>query len=78
VVAIFAAIVLAGVHGASLDRLSAADMAALAASFRWVFIAAAVFLAISQLALMVIKTQPLRGPAAARAAEPVSKPQVFE
>jgi EmrB/QacA subfamily drug resistance transporter len=74
VVAIFAAIVLAGVHGASLDRLSAADTAALAASFRWVFIAASVFLAMSQLALMVIKTQPLRGPSTA----PVSKPEAFE
>jgi hypothetical protein len=31
----------------------------------------------SLLSLMVIKTQPLRGPAAARAAEPVSKPQTF-
>jgi EmrB/QacA subfamily drug resistance transporter len=74
VVAIFAAIVLAGVHDASLERLSAADTAALAASFRWVFIAAAVFLAMSLLSLMVVKTQPLRGPAA----EPVSKPQAFE
>jgi len=78
IVAIFAAIVLAGVHGASLERLSAADTAALAASFRWVFIAAAVFLAMSLLSLMVIKTQPLRGPAAAPAVEPVSKPQAFE
>ena len=78
VVAIFAAIVLAGVHGASLERLSAAETAALAASFRWVFIAAAVFLALSLLSLMVIKTQPLRGPAAARATESVSKPQAFE
>ncbi len=78
VVAIFAAIVLAGVHGASLERLSAAETAALAASFRWVFIAAAVFLALSLLSLMVIKTQPLRGPAAARATEFVSKPQAFE
>jgi EmrB/QacA subfamily drug resistance transporter len=78
IVAIFAAIVLAGVHGASLERLSAADTIALAASFRWVFIAAAVFLTMSLLALMLIKTQPLRGPAAARAAEPVSKPPAFE
>jgi EmrB/QacA subfamily drug resistance transporter len=78
VVAIFAAIVLAGVHGASLDRLSAADTAALAASFRWVFIAAAVLLAMALLSLMVIKTQPLRGPAAAPAGEPVSKPRAFE
>jgi TRAP-type C4-dicarboxylate transport system permease small subunit len=78
VVAIFAAIVLAGVHGAGLERLSAADTAALAASFRWVFIAAAVFFALAMLSLMVIKTQPLRGPAAARAAEPVSKPQAFK
>jgi len=70
VVAIFAAIVLAGVHGgvrgASLERLSAADTAALAESFRWVFISAAVFFAMSMLALMVIKTQPLRGPSAMR------------
>ena len=78
VVAIFAAIVLAGVHGAGLERLSAADTAALAASFRWVFIAAAVFFAMSLFSLMVIKTQPLRGPATARAAEPVSKPHTFE
>jgi len=70
VVAIFAAIVLAGVHGAGLERLSAADTTALAASFRWVFIAAAVFFAMSLLSVMMIKTQPLRGPAAA----PVSKP----
>jgi EmrB/QacA subfamily drug resistance transporter len=70
VVAIFAAIVLpgvhGGVHGASLERISAADTAALAASFRWVFIVASVFFAISMLALMVIKTQPLRGPGAVR------------
>jgi EmrB/QacA subfamily drug resistance transporter len=72
IVAIFAAIVLAGVHDASLERLSAADSAALAGSFRWVFMAAAVFLAMSLLALMVIKTKPLRGPA------PMSKPQAFE
>ncbi len=78
IVAIFAAIVLAGVHGASLERLSAVDTAALAASFRWVFIAAAVFFATSMLAVMMIKTQPLRGPAATHAAEPVSKPQTFE
>jgi MFS family permease len=79
IVAIFAAIVLAGVHGASLERLSAADTAELAASFRWVFIAAAVFLAMSQLALMVIKTQPLRGPSATPVSSPsMSKPQAFE
>jgi EmrB/QacA subfamily drug resistance transporter len=78
IVAIFAAIVLTGVHGASLERLSAVDTAALAASFRWVFIAAAVLLTVSMLALMAIRTQPLRGPVAARAAEPMSKPQTFE
>jgi hypothetical protein len=37
-----------------------------------------VFLAMSLLSLMVIKTQPLRGPVMARAAESVSKPQAFE
>jgi MFS family permease len=81
VVAIFAAIVLAGVHGgvrgASLERLSAADTAALASSFRWVFIAAAVFFALSLLSLMVIKAQPLRGPAPVSKAS-MSKPQAFE
>src|SRR5262249_43329877 len=65
VVAIFAAIVLPWVQGSSLERLSAADTAAVAASFRWVFIAAAVFFALATLALMAIKTQPLRGPIAA-------------
>jgi MFS family permease len=62
IVAIFAAIVLTGVQGSSLERLSAADTAAVAASFRWVFIAAAIFFALSMLSLMAIKTQPLRGP----------------
>jgi EmrB/QacA subfamily drug resistance transporter len=74
VVAIFAAIVLTGVQGSSLERLSAADTAALAASFRWVFIAAAVFFTLAMLSLMAVKTQPLRGPVA----EAVSKPQAFE
>jgi EmrB/QacA subfamily drug resistance transporter len=78
VVAIFAAIVLAGVHGSGLERLSAADTAALAASFRWVFIAAAVFLATAVLSLMAIKTQPLRGPAATTAAELASKPPAID
>jgi hypothetical protein len=73
VVAIFAAIVLTGVHGSGLERLSAADTAALAASFRWVFIAAAVFLATAVLSLMAIKTQPLRGPAATSVAGLASK-----
>src|SRR5215470_893465 len=72
VVAIFAAIVLAGVQGSSLERLSAADTAAVAASFRWVFIAAAVFFTLAMLALMAIKTQPLRGPIAAG---PVPQPR---
>ena len=89
VVAIFAAIVLTGVQGSSLERLSAADTAAVTASFRCVFIAAAVFFAMSLLSLMAVKTQPLRGPAAAPVSKPpvskppvskppVSKPQAFE
>lgn len=69
VVAIFAAIVLGGADGLSLDRLSAAGAASLAASFRWVFVAAAVFLAVTLLALAVIKTQPLRGPQASKPTE---------
>src|SRR5207244_13287795 len=60
VVAIFAAIVLTGVQGSSLERLSPADTEALAASLRWVFIAAAVFFALSLLSLMVFMTQLLR------------------
>jgi len=73
IVAIFAAIVLTGVQGSSLERLSAADTAAVAASFRWVFIAAAVFFALATLSLIVIKTQPLRGPVTAPAARSVPK-----
>jgi EmrB/QacA subfamily drug resistance transporter len=78
VVAIFAAIVLTGVQGSSLQQLSAADTAALAASFRWVFIAAAVLLATALISLMAIKTQPLRGPAVGPTAEVVSKPQAID
>ena len=72
VVAIFAAIVLTGGRGSSLERLSAAAMAA--ASCRGVFIAAAVFFSLAMLALMAIKTQPLRGPLASTAGL-ASKPQ---
>jgi EmrB/QacA subfamily drug resistance transporter len=78
VVAIFAAIVLTGVQGSSLEQLSAADTAALAASFRWVFIAAAVLLATSLVSLMAIKTQPLRGPAVGPTTEVVSKPRAID
>jgi EmrB/QacA subfamily drug resistance transporter len=78
VVAIFAAIVLTGVQGSSLEQLSAADTAALAASFRWAFIAAAVLLATSLVSLMAIKTQPLRGPAVGPTTEVVSKPRAID
>jgi MFS family permease len=71
VVAIFAAIVLGGAEGLTLDRLSAAHAASLAVSFRFVFIAGAVFLAISLVALVAIKAQPLRGPAR----EPAERPK---
>jgi EmrB/QacA subfamily drug resistance transporter len=69
VVAVFGAIVLGGfdVHAAAvLERLSdaggpAADFANL---FRWVFIAAASFLAAALVAVAFIAERPLRGPAA--------------
>jgi MFS family permease len=78
VVAIFAAIVLTGVQGSSLEQLSAADTAALAASFRWVFIAAAVLLTTALVSLMAIKTQPLRGPAVGPTTEVVSRPRAID
>src|SRR5215467_15288769 len=63
IVAIFAAIVLGGQDGLTLDKLGGAGAGMLAPSFRWVFIAAAGFLAIALLALLAIREQPLRGPA---------------
>jgi len=70
IVAIFAAIVLGGQDGLTLDKLGGAAGSTLAPSFRWVFIAATVFLAIALLALLAIKAQPLRGPAQPAAAAP--------
>jgi len=64
IVAVFAAIVLGGAEGLTLDKLSGANAAALAASFRLVFIAAAIFFGIALIALIAIEEQPLRGPAA--------------
>ena len=68
IVAIFAAIVLGGVHapgtGLTLDRLmhtpSGADFAE---PFRRVFIAAAAFLASALVAIAIIEEHPLHGPA---------------
>jgi len=68
IVAIFAAIVLGGRNGLTLDKLAGAGVGTLAPSFRWVFIAAAGFLAIALLALLAIREQPLRGPAQREAA----------
>jgi len=68
IVAIFAAIVLGGRNGLTLDKLAGAGAGTLAPSFRWVFIAAAGFLAIALLALLAIREQPLRGPAQREAA----------
>jgi MFS family permease len=66
IVAVFAAIVLGGQEGLTLDKLSGAGgaAAAFAASFRWVFVAAAIFFTITLIALIAIKEQPLRGPTA--------------
>jgi EmrB/QacA subfamily drug resistance transporter len=70
IVAIFAALVLGGAEGLTLDRLSAADAASLAVSFRLVFSAGAAFLAVALVALVAMKAQPLRGPARERAETP--------
>jgi fucose permease len=61
IVAVFAAIVLGGHEGLTLDKLASAG--AFASPFRFVFIAAAIFLGVAFLALLAIKEQPLRGPA---------------
>jgi EmrB/QacA subfamily drug resistance transporter len=71
VVAVFAALVFGGLGAHSLDR-AGVDVAAAASSFRLVFIAAAICLAIAFVALVAIKEQPLRGPAAKSAADPVA------
>jgi MFS family permease len=64
IVAVFAAIVLGGHDGLTLDRLAgAAGAGAFASSFRFVFIVAAIFLGVALLALLTIREQPLRGPA---------------
>src|SRR5262245_56227155 len=67
IVAVFAAIVLGGVGAGTftLDKLAGAggSAAAFAGAFRFVFIAAALFLGIALIALIAIKAQPLRGPA---------------
>jgi EmrB/QacA subfamily drug resistance transporter len=76
IVAVFGAIVLGGVDaavpgGLTPDRLSSAARAAdFAGPFRWVFVAAAAFLAAGFLAVLVIEERPLRGPAAARPVAP--------
>src|SRR5262249_49845935 len=66
IVAIFAAIVFGGHDGFTLDTLAGAGAGMPAPSFRWVFTAAAAFLAIALVALLAIKAQPLRGPDATR------------
>jgi MFS family permease len=54
VVAVFGAIVLGGMQAGSGAHLTTA--------FRWVFIAAALFLAIAFVAVLMIEEHPLRGP----------------
>ena len=68
IVAVFAAIVFGGVgpgDGArTLDLLAGAGAADFAMAFRFVFIAAAVFLAAAFIAVLAMEERPLRGPAA--------------
>jgi MFS family permease len=74
VVAVFGAILLGGVSDgsgvATLEKLAAAH-GDLAPAFRWVFVAAAIFLGISLLSLLWVEERPLHGPvqAAETAAE---------
>ena len=70
IVAAFAAIVLGGVDGSgqglTLDMLAQGAKRAsgdFAQLFRWVFVAAAVFLALGLVAVLAIEERPLRGPA---------------
>jgi MFS family permease len=82
VVAVFGAIVLGGfdVHGSAtvvLERLSEAGGAAtdFAPAFRFVFIAAATFLAAAFVAVLCIVERPLRGPVVRPLRGPVVRPQ---
>ncbi len=66
VVAIFGAIVLGGIDAGAtavftVERLSA-EPAEFASLFRWVFVAAAVFLGTAFIAILCIEERPLRGP----------------
>ena len=65
-VAVFGAIVLGGIDAGSGAHLTTA--------FRWVFIAAAVFLAIAFVAVLMIEEHPLRGPSMPPADSPPSSP----
>ena len=67
IVAVFGAIVLGALgnagDAAALDMLAGVNRtgADFAATFRWVFVVAAVFLAVACLAMMAVEERPLRG-----------------
>jgi multidrug resistance protein len=80
IVAVFGAIVLGGADRAAsgalpIERLSHAADTDYALLFRWVFIAAAVFLVAGLAAVLLVKERPLRGPAGA---QPASTPLAAE
>jgi EmrB/QacA subfamily drug resistance transporter len=84
VVAIFGAIVIGGIdagpnHAATFEGLSGGE-ADFAASFRWVFVAAAGFLAAAFIAILLIEERPLRGPSSGQQppARPASEPLAAE
>jgi EmrB/QacA subfamily drug resistance transporter len=81
VVAIFGAIVLGGMQrstaGLPFETLAGAPEA-LTALFRWVFIAAALFLGLAFLAILWIEERPLRGPAPRQPREPAAAPLAAE
>jgi hypothetical protein len=67
IVAAFGAIVLGALGGAgdaaALEMLAGANRTGVdfAATFRWVFVAAAIFLGLAALAMMAVEERPLRG-----------------
>jgi EmrB/QacA subfamily drug resistance transporter len=67
IVAVFGAIVLGALGGAgdaaALDMLAGANRAGVdfAAMFRWVFVAAVVFLGLAAIAMMLVEERPMRG-----------------
>ena len=75
IVAAFGAIVLGGIDAGGADARDAGGAwLGFRGLFRWVFVAAAVFLAIAFVAVLMIEERPLRGPSMPPANSPPSSP----